>query len=463
LKVTRILQADVPPALLQVCRATRFLRADVWRRYGALKNVGKSALAIRKEIVAGGIYVTLAIDGTIRNETTKDVVNDILFYKAAAKGKVRKAIWQRTDNEMERKRLYTLLRSDAWMEDPFLHRQMRKHFKHGVSHTKNQFIVRSDKFKIEHVNGYLTIVIQIARKYGDDIVLTTTSNGTSVDLSSCNLRIIVKGGTTEIHYSVDKSSGRPHGSRTLGVDKGYTEAFVDSDGEHQGEQFGAVMTEYSDKVSKTGSARNKLYALEKKHRQSGNSRKADNIRAHNLGCKKIDARKRLAQTRLRGVAFKAAHAIVDKAAVVVSEDLTSPIAKKRPWKRFNRRMSGWAKGALAEALDSVCTQREASHELVNCAYTSQMDSVTGLLQGKRVGDKFYRINGDVIQADHNAALNVLARLSDKDIGCFTPYQEVKRILLARSPAELTVKRHELQSRGSQPCADKPSRSGVINA
>ena len=32
-----------------------------------------------------------------------------------------------------------------------------------------------------------------------------------------------------------------------------------------------------------------------------------------------------------------------------------------------------------------------------------------LLKGKRVGDKFYRGNGDVLQADHNAALNVLAR------------------------------------------------------
>ncbi|EQD25961.1 hypothetical protein B2A_15857, partial [mine drainage metagenome] len=39
--------------------------------------------------------------------------------------------------------------------------------------------------------------------------------------------------------------------------------------------------------------------------------------------------------------------------------------------------SAWAKGVLAEALDSVCTQRQADHRLVNAAYTSQMDSVTG--------------------------------------------------------------------------------------
>jgi hypothetical protein len=126
--------------------------------------------------------------------------------------------------------------------------------------------------------------------------------------------------------------------------------------------------------------------------------------------------------------------------VVVSEDLTSPIAKKQVWKKYNRRMSAWAKGVLAQSLEEVCVQRGASHVLVNGAYTSQTDSISGLLEGKRVGDKFYRANGDVLQADYNAALNVLARLGDQDITRYTPYREVRRILLARSPAQLSVDR-----------------------
>ena len=57
-------------------------------------NVGKSASAIRKEITAGKFYADLPIDRTIRAETTKDVVNDILTYKEAAKLKVKKAIFK---------------------------------------------------------------------------------------------------------------------------------------------------------------------------------------------------------------------------------------------------------------------------------------------------------------------------------------------------------------------------------
>ncbi|MEX6431279.1 transposase, partial [Ferrimicrobium acidiphilum] len=70
-----------------------------------------------------------------------------------------------------------------------------------------------------------------------------------------------------------------------------------------------------------------------------------------------------------------------------------------PWKKHNRRMSAWAKGTLAEALESTTQQREARHVLVNAAYTSQMDSNTHLLEGKREADKFYCANGDVLQAD----------------------------------------------------------------
>lgn len=454
MKVTRTLQADVPPALAGVCKAMGFVRADLWRRYGALGSVGKNANTIRKEISAASLYDSLPVDGTIRAETTKDIVNDVLLYKAAALVKVRQAVAARTQDAAERKRLFTALKSDDWLADNFLHRQMRKHFRHGKSRVANQFVVRSDKHSSAIENGRLVLTIHIAKSYGSPMHLTTTSNGKNVNLKGSNLRIIVKDGFTEIHYTTEKSQGRPIGTQVLGIDKGYTEAFTDSDGIAHGVQFGQVLTRYSKQVHATGKARNQLHALEKKHRKAGNIAKADRIKTCNLGRKKIDARKDKAQKQLRTIAYKAMHSIIDKAAVLVSEDLTSPIASKVQWRQYNRKMSAWAKGVLAQSLDTVATQRGAKHVLVNAAYTSQMDSSTGLLQGKRVGDKFYRENGDVLQADHNAALNVLARLDDGEITRFTPYKEVRQILLARSPALLSVNRLELGAQARQPSADK---------
>ena len=419
-------------AIRPVCKTMAFVRADLWRRYGALGNVGKSAGDIRAEVTAGGWYAELMVDGTIRAETTKDVVNDILTYKAAACAKVRQAIAKRTSDQAVRKHLYTLLKADRWLEDRYLHRMMRKHFRHGVGHCDNQFIVRSDRHESRIANGRLVVTIHVAKKYGSDIVLTTTSSGKGVDLKGCNLRIILNGDVVEIRYATGKAAGRPCGSAEIGVDKGYTEALTDSDGTHHGEKFGAVLTAFSDAHTKTGKARNKLHALEKKHRKAGRIAKADRIKANNLGRVKLDARRERAQKQLRNIAYQAAHSIVDKAAVVGSEDLTSPVRGKVQWKKFNRRMGGWAKGVLAQALDEVCMQRGATHVVVNAAYTSQMDSFTGLLEGKRVGDKFHRANGDVLQADFNAARNVRNRIHDQEIARYMPHLQVKQILLARS-------------------------------
>lgn len=432
--VTRTLHATPSslPAIRAVRDAMTFVRADLWRRYGALGTVGKSAADVRKEVTAGGWYAGLAVDGTIRAETTKDIVNDILTYKAAACAKVRQAIAKRTSDQAERKRLYTLLKADKWLEDGYLHRMMRKHFRHGVSSCDNQFIVRSDRHESSIVAGRLVVKVLIASKYGAPLVLTTTSSGKNVDLTGCNLRVILKGEAVEIHYATEKAEGRPCGTAEIGIDKGYSEAFTDSEGNHHGDDFGAVLTAYSDQVSNTGKARNKLYALEKKHRAAGRIAKADRIKANNLGRVKLESRRERTQNRLRNIAYQAAHAIVDKAAVVGSEDLTMPIKGKVQWRKFNRRMSAWAKGVLAQALEEVCTQRGATHVVVNAAYTSQMDSFSGLLEGRRAGDKFYRANGDVLQADFNAARNVRNRIHDREITRYMPHQQVKAILLARS-------------------------------
>jgi len=49
---------------------------------------------------------------------------------------------------------------------------------------------------------------------------------------------------------------------------------------------------------------------------------------------------------------------------------------------------------------------------------------------------------------------VLARLDDREITRFIPYNEVRRILLTRSPAQLSVNRLELGAQPRQPSADK---------
>ena len=98
---------------------------------------------------------------------------------------------------------------------------------------------------------------------------------------------------------------------------------------------------------------------------------------------------------------------------------------------MNRRLANWYKGILADAVNNVTSQRGAMNASVNCAYTSQMDSNTHRLEGKRVGDKFYHVNGDVSHAGVNASKNVRERFRDKAITLYMPYKEVRYLLLSR--------------------------------
>ena len=83
---------------------------------------------------------------------------------------------------------------------------------------------------------------------------------------------------------------------------------------------------------------------------------------------------------------------------------------------------------------------------VKPAYTSQMDARHGTLLGDRQGDRFYCFDGVVLQADLNAARNILARRDDNEIHRYTPYPKVKAILLGRT--ELVKKRLGLLNLGS---------------
>ena len=69
--------------------------------------------------------------------------------------------------------------------------------------------------------------------------------------------------------------------------------------------------------------------------------------------------------------------------------------------------------------------------LVNPACTSPMDSHTGLLPGKRAGDRFDGLDGVGWDADTNAICNIRQRMYDDGTTLCTPCREVERLLLDR--------------------------------
>ncbi|WP_223823429.1 zinc ribbon domain-containing protein [Helicobacter pylori] len=308
---------------------------------------------------------------------------------------------------------------------------MRKAFRHGKNSVFNQIIVRSDDYDTFELNNqcWLSIPSLVKRKR-IKIPLNTTMefkpNGT--------LRLIIKHNIVEAHSSYEKVSNRSCGNEIIGVDKGYSEVFVTSDNEFLGKDLGKIITQHSDKLKAKYQQRNKLFALMKKYQKNNQSKKADNILKNNLGRVKKTRKNHKVKQTLKTLIYRACHKVVDRAKVVVCEDLRSNFSKKTGYgKNANRRLNTWVKGLIALALKQVTECRGSALHLVNPAYTSQCDSFCdSLLLGSRKGNCFYRKNGEVIQADYNAARNILARYFDKEIKRDTPFNAVKEILLKRT-------------------------------
>jgi len=399
------------------------LRKELWHRFGSIGGVGANHRKIRDEWVKSRNFAPLPAKAW--KETVRDVLDDISLYEEAAKVKVRAAISRKFKDDDKRKELYRALKNGEWINNPYLCRKMRKHKRHGRTKVSNQIILENGVYRqFKDSNGQTWLKIPSFNR-GKMVTIPLNSN---LHLKG-GLRLILDDGKVAVHYTIPQKKFRPAGDKVIGVDKGYTEAFADSEGRFYGTELGDVLTEGTEKRHGRGKARNKLHQIAKKK-----PHKARNIRKYNLGRKKLTRQYDHQKELIRGIAFQSAHAIVDHACEVRAEDLTKPFASQQKFKKFNRTMSGWTKGSLAEALNVVTKARGSCLRVVNAAYTSQVDSQTNRLEGRRVGDKFYHVSGDVSHADTNAARNIKCRADDTDISLYTPHRDVKKILLGRMTA-----------------------------
>jgi len=429
-KVTRIAYSDdlnqaKYDALNEITKRCGSIRTEVWRNYGSVGGLGAKFRLVRDGWIAEGLMKNLP--QRIWRATLSDALDDIKANREAAKEKVVRHIFRNIDDKDKRKELLKQLKNDSiWINNSYLRRLMRKYWKHGKNHTFNQMVLEPGSYRCFSHNGKNYIEV-ISLKRGKRIAIPV---GTNYSITG-QIRLILREGQVEIHYTIANTDERACGNKEIGIDKGYTEAFVDSEGDFHGKGLGEVLSKESDSLSIKYKRRNKIKAVLDKS-QHNNPKKAKRIIKHNLGRKKLNRRKQRHQAKVKTIVFTAVNRVVDKAETIVCEDLTKTFKSKNLGKNTNRKLSGWVKGLMAEAIDIVASRRGSRVVLVNAAYTSQMCSKCGCL-GKRVGDTFHCASGCgvVMIAPLNAAVNVKARLDDKELTRWLPFAKVKQILLER--------------------------------
>ncbi|WP_287360478.1 zinc ribbon domain-containing protein [Moorena sp. SIO3B2] len=425
---------SIETELLSTMKKLGIVRAESYNKLGSIKHWGLDWKKAIPEVKSFRTPDTLGLPAKIMDWTINDVAKAITAQQAACIDAVIKKIYRRfpgKENQKTRKKLCKQLKTLAFLENPLLHRLVRKEFQRGHSWVKNQIVYQQVGYKCKRLSRN-TYQLELAglRRGKRNRIIVRSNRKIKGQIRLIHNQVLQR---FEIHFLVDHGNVEiPGERRPVGVDKGYTEAFYDSEGQAHGKGLGKVTTKKSVRICAKNRKRGKLWALHRKLEKIDPA-KSDRILKNNLSRKTENKRYRQNQSELTAIIGAASKSLFNgKSLKIFAEDLTQPIKGKRQSKAMSRKLNSWMKGQMRDSLQKWADWTGSIVTEVQPSYTSQVDSVTGTLLGKRSGDNFTRFNGVVLQADHNAAKNILARGTDKELTRYMNKTEVMAVLLRRT-------------------------------
>ncbi|NEO37890.1 MAG: transposase [Moorea sp. SIOASIH] len=428
--------------LLSTMKKLGIVRSESYNKLGSISHWSLDWKKAIPEVKSFRTPDTLGLPAKLMDWTVNDVAKAITASQAACTDAVIKKIYKRfpgKDNQKTRKELCKQLKTLAFQRLPLLHRLVRKEFQRGHSWVKNQIVYQQVGYNCKRLsrNTYQLELAGLRRGKRNRVIVR--SNRKIKGQIRLVYNQLLQG--FEVHFLVDYGTVEiPPSRRSIGVDKGYTEALYDSDGQAHGKGLGKAATKKSDRICNKNRNRGKLWALHKKLKKLDPAKSA-RILENNLSRKTENKRYRQNQSELTAIIGAASKSLFNGESLKVfavreawptALDLTQPIKNKRQSKAVSRKLNSWMKGEIRDSLQKWANWTGSVVTEVQPSYTSQVDSVTGTLLGKRSGDNFTRFDGVVLQADHNAAKNVLDRGTDKEISRYMNKTEVQAVLLRRT-------------------------------
>ncbi|NEP51537.1 MAG: transposase [Moorea sp. SIO3C2] len=428
--------------LLSTMKKLGIIRSESYNKLGSISYWGLDWKKAYPEVRDFRTPESLGLPSKLMEWTVSDVAKSITAQQAACIESLIKNIYKRfpgKESQKRRKELCKQLKTKAVLDNPLLHRLVRKEFQRGHSWVKNQIVYQQGGYSCQQIYRH-TYQLELAglTRGKRNKILVRSNRKIKGQIRLIYNQLLQR---FEIHFLVNhgKVNVPPVGEaapveqgRSIGVDKGYTEAFFDSEGQAHGKGLGELATKKSDRICAKNRNRGKLWAIHRKLEKIDPAKSA-RILENNLTRKTENRRYRKDQAEILSVIGQASKSLFKEESLkVFAEDLTQPIKNKRQSKAMSRKLNSWMKGQMRDSLQKWADWTGSVVTEVQPSYTSQVDSVTGTLLGKRSGDSFTRFNGVVLQADHNAAKNILDRGTDKDISRYTTRTEVQAVLLRRT-------------------------------
>jgi len=437
------------------------LRKDIWSRVGSLQSWGIKADNLYKSFQVTNPPVMYGLDFKQWQRTFNTVIDDIHACQESAIEAVSKKVCKMFKSpKMEKDSKGKPTKTQVNPEEPNFRLELLKALKHPYQVDEElgftQFPILHRWIRSQYYRGRTYVDNQVCVGIGNGAtikrksrnVVSVTFSGESIPGKKSyqkitldfkvgrltpkgNMRIIFRRetGRWELHFPRTVKRLPKDGEGSVGMDKGFTEAFYGSDSQAYGDGIGKVMIAAVKKRHVRGKARNKLFSIAK-------NKNKPHIAKCNLGKKRWTEFENRKKRTLTGIIRTGVNQIFNQFDTVITEDLSGVIKGKKAAKKTKRNLSEWRKGTLQKSLDEISYRRSSAVVLVNAAYTSQVDSRNGTLLGFRSGDRFLTYTGDVIQADYNAAVNIKNRLNDPLLTRFMRWEDVHAVLMKRTASFL---------------------------
>jgi transposase, IS605 OrfB family, central region len=399
----------------------------------------------------------------LRDCAIKDAFETELKYWAALAAEIRSGIGGRSWTEEQKHYAYWLLKVPYYLcavitgrapinEKIQLTLEQRKQVQNYLRRSVRR--IKGDRPRVKIVRSFLldpslySVVDALSHDVGGQgISIVSLQSGKRIRVPlkgegeiGGNIRIVLVPQTEqiEVHTTFELEHVQSPEGGPIALDVGVTEVLTDEDGNEYGQELNETLKDASVQLLDKGRKRNKLHALEKRYKAQGKHKKAAKIRKYNLGEKRAYGRNRKLKATISRIINTAINEVIEKRkpTKLITEKLN--IRGKAKSKSISRRVSLWHRSILKDRMEFKALSAGCTQQYVNPAYTSQMCPKCGFLDSKnRNGDAFKCLNCEHPgRADQMAAINLKARPDDPEITLYTPYKEVKAILLKRFRAHL---------------------------
>lgn len=372
------------------------------------------------------------------------ILGDLKALLENVKFKIRKASHNNSNlSDADRHYINNILKYENYLSDVLNFKKLDKYIyeKHNVNFRRLNSLIRryyrryQGKIPYSHKTNFLLLDADMYRYEKGLIAISTVNKGRRFSIKLKDERIFkgnltLKWDTRLIIYGTAKTEIKidANPENIVAIDKGRRKLVTSTSGNSYGTGYSGLTRDLIEKQERKIKERQFYWNLYRNFLKSEKTSKAENVLANNLGKKKFDKFSESIRKKSRSYINHELDLFfeTEKPTEIIKEDLTwENLNGKSKGKNFNRIMNRWEKGYLDNQIEWKSEQKGIKVTNINPAYTSQICHICDNF-GNRDGETFTCPHcGNKMDADVNAARNIMKRKEIEGINIYTSASKVK--------------------------------------